>query len=94
MILFPTKPLNEQKPGMSWKNKSSLDLIRQSAQELNELVLPDKEISDNWAKPLQTNHVLIPAVGCGNGFLEEDHVVPVLKDELDDRFTLFLERPF
>jgi hypothetical protein len=94
MILFPTKPLNEQEPGKSWKNKASLDLIRQSAKELNALLLPHKDQDWPMAKPIQTNHILIPAVGCGNGLLDEDHVVPVLKEELDDRHTLFLDRPY
>lgn len=94
MVLFPTKPMNEQEPGRSWKGPSSLDLIRQSAKELNALLLPHKDQVWPMAKPLQTNHVLIPTVGCGSGTLDEDHVVPVLHEELDDRHTLFLEKLF
>ncbi len=94
MILFPTKPFNDDYPQLSWKSPACLDLIRKSAQELNAITLPRKD--EDWpkAKPLQTNHVFVPVVGCGNGLLNEDEVIEILKNELDDRYTLFLERPF
>jgi hypothetical protein len=94
MILFPTKPLDEDRPNLSWKSPASLDLIRKSAKELNDMLLPHKDADWPKAKQLQTNHVFVPVVGCGNGMLDEDEVIEILKATLDDRYTLFLERPF
>lgn len=94
LIFFPVKPMDEEKPWQSWKHKADLDLIRKSAAQLNEMLLPDKSAPWPNSGPLKTNHIVVPVVGCGNGKLEEDDVIPVLKEELDDRHTLYLHRPF
>ena len=93
IILFPTKPLNEKTPWASWKSKASPYLIRKSAKQLNDILLPHKDL--DWpGGRLETNHVLVPPVGCGGGRLYEEDVFPILHEELDDRYTLFIHQPF
>jgi hypothetical protein len=77
LIAFPTKPLDQARPWMSWKNKSDLALIERGAQQLAVL---------KTAKP-----VAVSVVGCGNGGLEMGDVRPILDKHLSDpRFTLVL----
>lgn len=81
-ILFPTKPLNERTPWLSWQSKSDLALIRRSAiqlQKLSEIMVERKMLF---------GEIAIPLVGCENGGLERRDVVPILKQYLDDRFVL------
>jgi hypothetical protein len=77
-ILFPTKPLDEDQPWMSWKQKSSLKLIQRSTVQLVKLV----EI-------LKLDDIALPMVGCRNGGLRPKQVLPILRQYLDDRFVLF-----
>lgn len=79
-ILFPTKPLDEHQPWLSWQQMSSLQLIRRSTIQLSKL-----------ADILELKLVLLPMVGCENGGLRPAHVLPILRQYLDDRFLL-LER--
>jgi hypothetical protein len=77
LIAFPTKPLNESKPWMSWQSKSDLGLIERSSKELATMKL-DKPVA-------------MSAVGCGNGGLDMADVRPILDRHLsDERFTLIL----
>ena len=69
IVTFPTKN--------RWKEDSSIDLIRQSCNELNQL-------ADEYG--WQT--VLIPPVGCGCGRLEFNTVKTMLEQLLDNRFIL------
>lgn len=78
-ILFPTKPLNIKAPQLSWRNPASLTLIERSLLQLSLLPLDDG------------THVFLPLVGCGNGGLSEDAVMPLLHKYLNDRFTLVVE---
>ncbi len=82
LILFPTKPLNEKQPWLSWQSDSDIDLIRRSSIQLAALVsLLEKQ------KKL-FGQVGLPLVGCMNGNLTRSSVVPILKHFLDDRFIL------
>lgn len=75
IILFPTKPLNPEKPYLSWKQKASLELIERSAQQLARI----------------EGRIALPMVGCGNGALDPKKVEPILQKYLsEDRFTLVL----
>jgi hypothetical protein len=94
IVLFPTKPLNADSPHMSWRGRATLDRVRLSAQQLNAMLLPHKDAEWPNAKPLHTNHIILPVVGCGMGRLDEDDVLPVLHEELDDRHTLYQQRLF
>src|SRR5678815_4993979 len=78
IILFPVKPLNEAAPWLSWQQPASLDLIKKSAKELEELAVTG----------VIEGLTFIPPVGCGNGKLSEKDVLPILKEELDSRFIL------
>lgn len=82
LIPFPVKPLAPT-PSLSWKQPASLDLIRRSAMELVDLV----KLEPKFGK------VALPLVGCGNGGLSRDAVLPVLQSILvSDSFTL-VEQP-
>lgn len=103
LVLFPTKPLAAN-PAMSWKGKSSLELVEKSARELAAMTWMTKEkclkehdedMHKLFGETAEDNDVYVPLVGCGNGGLEPDHVVPLLKSILtDDRFVLVQYRPF
>lgn len=81
-ILFPTKPLNPLMPWLSWRNTSSIELIRRSAVQLQKL----GEIM--YERDLTKDEIALPLVGCENGRLYRRDVVPVLHENLDDRFVL------
>lgn len=61
-----------------WRDKSDIALIKRGVQNLKLL------------SPEQFTKVSLPLIGCGLGELEENDVVPFLKQYLDDRFTLVL----
>lgn len=82
LFLFPTKPLDEEQPWLSWKNDSSLSLIRKSCQQLSMLV----DILDERGYLL--TRIGLPLPGCGNGGLTPRQVLPIITDLLDDRFVL------
>ena len=79
LILFPTKPLNEEQPWMSWKSDADLVLIRRSTRQLAKLI----DIVNLGTQ------VGLPLVGCENGNLHAKQVLPILRQYLDDRFILF-----
>lgn len=75
LILFPTKPLNEKAPHLSWQGPADLWLIEGSLMELSELP--------------ESGTIALPLVGCGAGGLQEKQVLPLLRHYLrDDRFML------
>lgn len=80
LILFPTKALDIDRPWMSWKQDSSLDLIRRSTKQLSAMIdILDDEIFGD---------IGVPLVGCQNGNLRRKDVIPILQKYLDDRFVL------
>lgn len=81
LILFPTKPLDKSQPWASWRQDSSIDLIKKSVRELR-LVANLLESRD-----LLHDEIIVPMVGCQNGRLSTDIVMPIL-EELDDRFLV------
>jgi len=82
LFLFPTKPFNEEKPWLSWRSDSCLELIKRSTMQLSALV-------DNIEDEFNLKEVGLPLPGCGNGNLDPDDVLPILRTYLDDRFVLF-----
>ena len=101
LVLFPTKSLNVANPGMSWKSKSTIELIRKSAMELANLVtigiLTRAAVAKHSDTPttLEDDDIYLPHVGCGAGGLSLDEVAPVLRSILtDDRFILMRYIPF
>jgi len=79
LILFPVKPLNEDAPWLSWRSEASLEVIEKSAQQLARL-----------ARIFHlAGEIAVPLVGCGNGRLKEEDVLPILERYLNDnRFIL------
>lgn len=69
LITFPTKH--------SWWEKSDIELIRQSALQIQSLKIP-----------LIEEIILCPKFGCGNGKLEWKDVNEVVSKILDDRFII------
>lgn len=80
LIAFPTKPLDHEKPWLSWRAESSLELIESGLELLNALahsLTADAE-SHEKKKPI----LLVPSLGCGNGGLDEKLVVPFMQKTL------------
>lgn len=77
LILFPVKPLAKN-PSISWRQNATLVMIQKSATLLQDAHL-------NYPTPCY-----LPLVGCGNGKLRQEDVVPILESILDDQFTLVL----
>lgn len=76
LILFPTKPLNVQRPYASWQSKASRSLIEQGLQQL----------------ATYTMHIAIPILGCGEGGLKEEEILPLLEKYLvGENFLLVRE---
>jgi hypothetical protein len=74
LLLFPTKPLDALRPHMSWRNRASLALIERGLAQL----------AAEYTTP-----VFLPLVGCANGGLREEDVLPLLHQYLTaDNFTL------
>lgn len=82
LICFPVKPLRPKAPQFSWNQPASLSLIRKSVQQLAELVS-----SDIMPESAALSYIYLPLVGCGNGGLSRDAVLPIL-EQLDNRFIL------
>lgn len=83
LLLFPTKPLDDDAPWMSWKSDADSKLVWRSAAQLAAFAF-DETIN-------------IPLVGCGNGRLSAELVLPILRMFLNHhRFQLVVssrERP-
>lgn len=71
LISFPTKH--------DWKEKSDLNLIKRSAEELAFMLKHQHDIT-----------VLLPPPGCGNGGLEWKNVESVISKILDDKFAVVM----
>lgn len=84
LFIFPTKPLDEDKPWMSWSNVPSAALISRSAKQLMALV----KIFEK-TKQYNLKEIAIPLLGCGYGELKKADVMPLLNKYFDDRFVLF-----
>ena len=80
LVLFPTKPLDKKNPQLSWRQSSSLDTIESALMEINSTV---DMIEDPHCQ------VVFPLVGCGNGNLDPEDVLPLLRRYLNGgRFVL------
>lgn len=75
VVFFPVKPLNKAAPYRSWQSRADLVLVAESVQELGTM------------SPATSTY--LPLVGCGNGGLNRDAVLPILEKHLtSDRFVL------
>ncbi len=59
----------------NWWEKADINLLQRSAEQL--------QMEEEYS-----TEVYLPLVGCGNGKLHKEQVLPILKSILDDRFTL------
>lgn len=75
LLLFPVKPLDCARPWESWAADADHRLIERSAEQLS-------RFSD------QLGTIALPLVGCGNGGLLREDVVPILEEYLHDSFVL------
>ena len=82
-LLFPTKKFNCSAPHLSWRDDSSVTLINKSLVQLNKVL----KIMQDRGTPLE--EVGLPIPGCGNGNLDPEYILPLLRKHLDDRFILF-----
>ena len=81
LVLFPVKPLNERAPWLSWRGPATLEMIERSADDLANLAFAWGG-RDGWP-------IALPLVGCGNGGLREEDVLPILERHLaGDQFLL------
>lgn len=87
IIFLPTKELNKDKPWLSWKNNSSLDLIEEGISNLKKLFDHESFKYNNKDHKVQC---IIPMIGCGCGKLDSQDVIKILEKYLrdDDRFIL------
>ena len=77
LISFPVKN--------HWSDKADLDLIERSANQLVYMLRP--ELYNKF------DRILLPCPGCGLGQRDwETEVKPILKDILNDRFTIISKR--
>ena len=70
LICVATKALDKEQPWMSWNQKSSLSLVRESVTKL-------VDHCKNFLGP-----VLVVPFGCGCGGLSEDDVLPLMDEHL------------
>ena len=79
IVLFPTKALNAEFPHMSWKSNSDLGLIWRSTAQLAALCFDSV--------------VAVPIVGCQNGGLSPEFVLPVMKKFLTHPRFFLVAKP-
>lgn len=81
LLCFPTKPLMPQAPQFSWHGKASVALVKKSLATLALLASTDPRL-------IREEAIYLPLVGCGEGELEEETVLPLLQEALSDKFVL------
>lgn len=82
LLTFPVKPAYSFNGAPGWMVNADIELIRESAKLLVDLV--DKN---------DIKTVILPRPGCGNGRLKWGAVKPVIEPILDDRFTVVTWHP-
>lgn len=85
LILFPVKPLNTAKPYLSWRQDADLQLIERGLPSLAGVV----SMGIGW---LEEALILVPSLGCGNGNLAEDAVVPLMEKHLTSNHFVHVRR--
>jgi len=86
LILFPTKPLNKQRPQLSWQGDSDLALVTKSLDQLRELGRQSRQSMHSGGR------ILTPLVGCGHGRLEENVVLPLMAERLVEDFYFLVRQ--
>lgn len=81
LVLMPTKPFNEREPWNSWNCKSTIEFVEKQVAYLAQQNL------DFWELP-----ITLPLVGCGEGGLLAEDVMPVLERHLTSDLFLLVQR--
>lgn len=74
IICLATKSLNKLQPNLSWKSNSTIWQIETSCKSLVNWIEMKLKISGDM-----THQIAIPMLGCGNGGLKEEDVLPILE---------------
>lgn len=91
-FMFPTKPLNNEKPWCSAKNRPSIDLILRSIKQL--IAMVDVLSNDENFAGHSFNKIGVPVLGCKGDFITKDDILPILRSSFDDRFVLYHKTEF
>lgn len=84
VLMVPTKPLNPDEPHLSWAGKADLTLIARALVEM-------KKTLEHPYVPKDTL-VVLPMLGCGEGGLKREHVIPLLRELLpESKYLLILK---
>lgn len=87
LVLFPTKPLDEAAPQLSWRQPSAIWLIEKSAIQLRKLFVNGDSGLEQAKRRVEVH---VPAVGCSNGGLSKEVVVPILERILVEDIFVFV----
>ena len=79
ILFFATKPLNEEKPYLSWQQNSTMEQIKASMKEFESVI----------EEPLD-QLILFPLVGSGNGGLDKNMIQEYLIKELKNYYNIIL----
>ena len=93
LVLFPTKPLNVEKPYLSWRQDADLALIEVNLMHLQQHALQFCEKTDSLphyqtSRPAHypeqggSRRILVPSVGCGEGHIAEEVLIQALQAHL------------
>lgn len=69
-LCIATKELDKDKPYLSWQNNSSLLQIEKSLKKFTEIFISNEEL------------FYFPLLGCGNGGLNKEDVLPLMEEYL------------
>ena len=75
LCLAPTKALDPQNPQLSWKHKSTIDLVEQTLYQIKWACSTGEArwiTNDRPSRPLISRKVYLPLLGAGNGGLDKD----------------------
>lgn len=81
VIFFPTKPLNEDQPHLSWKNAADETLVRWSFEGLRHIA----------AHELRLYRIAVPLVGAGLGGLDPDLIRSLRSQYLTEPNFIFVD---
>jgi hypothetical protein len=82
LILFPTKPLDEEKPYLSWRQGADQALIEVNLINLERHAWSFSEAPDRPAYYGPGRRILVPSVGAGEGGLSEAEITRLLEARL------------
>lgn len=84
LILFPTKPLNVEKPYLSWRQDADMALIEVNLLNLQRHASTYCEKADAplYYSESRSRRILVPSVGAGEGGIPEEMIMQLLERHL------------